>query len=78
MKLQHYFAIGIFAALCIVGLIVFSYILIIGAVVGFVLFVINFIVNKIRGKKQSGSPFIDVQFKGSSRNQSGRVIDHEK
>lgn len=57
-----FFGMGVFIILLFTGIIIFSYLLIFGAIAGVILFVVFWIYNKLTSKRKP----------------SGRVIDQEK
>lgn len=57
-----FLGLGIFIVLLFTGIIIFSYLLVFGAIAGLILFVIFWIYNKLTSKTKP----------------SGRVIDHDK
>jgi hypothetical protein len=67
-KIAPFFVLGITIFIFIIGIIILSYILIFGALIGLVLFVIKWIRDKLSSKS------VDERKKVSK---SGRVIDHD-
>ncbi len=60
---------GIFIVLLVVGFIIFSYLLIFGALVGLVLFVLNWLREKLFPQKELKLP---------EKKRKGRTIDHDE
>ena len=75
VKIIPFILLGIALVFAAIGIIVFSYIFIIGAIVGLILFVIAYIWMKIQKARGIAHPI------GQSRRhlqENGRTIDHEK
>ena len=70
-SLAAFIGLGIFVVLLICAIVVFSYIFLIGAAIGLVLFIIGFIRAKFSGKKQSNGSI-------QSSKSSHRIIDQDK
>ncbi len=70
MRIMPFIGLGIFLALLALGLVVFSYLLVIGAAVGLVLFAFFWIYRKLTGHKKI--------VPASSSARQGRIIDHDK
>lgn len=75
-KIMPFFGVGIFIVLFIAALVFLSYILLIGAVIGIVLFVISYIRNKFFGGKtiQKTPPHIQH----GEVKKDGNVYEHKK
>ncbi len=69
LRILPFIALGIFIVILVVGLVVFSYLLIIGAIVGIILFGISWVYNKLTGRKRQ-------KLNKKSPN-SGRIIDSD-
>jgi len=65
-KLLPFFAMGIFLILGIVSLILVSYLLFLGCLIGFILFAIAWVKNRFFTKKHDPNPL-----------QQGRIYDHD-
>lgn len=72
-KLLPYIMIGLTIVLFVIGLVIFSYLLIIAAIVGFILFAINFIRTKFFKKEDQIHTYHKDQEK-----QQGRIIEYEE
>ena len=70
-NLVNFIGLGIFIVLMVASLFVFSYLLLVGAVVGLVLFIVNLIRQKFTKHKLCQQP----QFKFTQHR--GRTIDHQ-
>ena len=70
-KVMPYIGMGLFLILFLLGLVVFSYILIIGAIVGLILFLIAYIRSKFTRHHPHSQN--DQSYKNKPQ---GRVIDH--
>lgn len=73
-KLSSFIGMGIFLVLLVIGIIFFSYLLLVGAIIGLVLFAIAYIRAKFFLRKAN------FQTKHAKKNQqaSGRVIEHDE
>ncbi len=70
LKVIPFLALGVFVVLLIFGIIFFSYLLILGAVVGLILFCIAWVANKLSHKNSQR-----INIKSSN---GGRTIDEDK
>jgi len=67
-KIAPFIAIGIFLVLLVVGFVLFSYLLIFGAIIGLILFGISWVYNKF---------FVRRRPQKVNQHRSGRTIDHD-
>lgn len=71
-KITPFLAMGIFILLLIIGIIALSYLFIVGAIIGLILFAIAFIRSKfIRKSQNKNNKFQDAN------EHEGRIIEHE-
>ena len=66
-RIMPFVTLGIFCVLLVIGLIFLSYVLLIGAALGVILFVVNFIYRKLKYRNQPPAP-----------TRQGRTFDHEE
>lgn len=70
-RIIPFFVLGIMVVLLIVGIILFSYLLVLGAIVGFVLFLAAWLKNKLFRSKQT-------VIREQTPEKQGRIIDHDE
>ncbi len=72
-KIMPFFLFGIFIVLFIIGLFIFSYLLIVAAVIGLILFAIAYIRAKLFGPAKPHNE----EHRHQQPKSSGRTIDHD-
>ncbi len=70
-RLASFIGMGIFLVLLVVGIIVFSYIILIGAAIGLVLFAIAYVRARFFNRAKQTTP-------KENSPESGRVIEHDE
>ena len=83
-RIMPFFVIALMVILFIVGIFIFSYVLIFAVIVGFILFVVGFIRTKFFNHRKTSSIheefIVDVRRENNkaSNEKSGRLIEHDE